>query len=100
MRASCAALARLFPVLGRVAGQARGEVQAAAPRDPQELRSRAASALAELVRALSAERPLVMFLDDVQWGDHDSALLLGEALVSCRGAPLLVVCAYRSGEGP
>jgi tetratricopeptide (TPR) repeat protein len=96
LRTSCAALARLFPVLGRLSGALRGEPVAAAPRDPQELRSRAAWALAELVRALCAERPLVMFLDDVQWGDHDSALLLGEALVSCEGAPLLVVCAYRS----
>lgn len=50
-------------------------------------------ALAEALRAVTAEQPVVMALDDAQWLDADSALALGAALRDLAGAPLTLVLA-------
>jgi len=51
------------------------------------------------VRALSErERPLVIFLDDLQWADTASLQLLDAMLTDKDGAALLIVGAYRSDE--
>lgn len=50
-------------------------------------------ALAEALRAVTAEQPVVLALDDAQWLDSDSALALGAALRDLAGAPLTLVLA-------
>jgi len=50
-------------------------------------------ALAEALRAVTAEQPVVLALDDAQWLDADSALALGAALRDLAGAPLTLVLA-------
>jgi DNA-binding SARP family transcriptional activator len=50
-------------------------------------------ALAEALRAVAAEQPVVLALDDAQWLDADSALALGAALRDLAAAPLTVVLA-------
>jgi predicted ATPase/signal transduction histidine kinase len=48
----------------------------------------------------TAEHPLVMFLDDLQWADAASLDLM-KALVSCDRSHLLIIGAYRDNEvGP
>jgi hypothetical protein len=50
--------------------------------------------------ALAAHQALVLVIDDVQWGDEDSARML-RALVRPRHAPaLLLVVACRTGDAP
>ena len=72
-------LARLFPVLRRVPAIAR-----AGPDDaglaPHELRQLAFEALRQLLARLARDAPLVLVLDDLHHGDHDSAALLRELL--------------------
>ena len=71
-------LARLFPVLGRVPSLALAEMPAAS--DALELRARAFNALRELFAAIARTRPVLLHIDDLQWADADSHLLLSDLL--------------------
>jgi predicted ATPase len=64
-----------------------------------EARVRHSAALRQLVAALaSPARPLMLFLDDLQWADLDSLGFL-EALLADGGAPgMLAVAAWRDNE--
>jgi hypothetical protein len=66
----------VFPVLRRVTSI--GEVAERAVTDPNLLRRRGFSALRALLGTLSVRQPLVIYVDDAQWGDADSAALLLE----------------------
>ncbi len=99
--ADLGALARVFPVANQVA--AIRDLEAFTMRAPdkaiatEELRRRAARALRALLTALAARGPLVLFIDDLQWGDRESALLLLEILAP-PSPPLLLIGAFRSDE--
>ncbi len=65
---------------------------------PAGTRSRLALACRRFVNAIAgAERPLVLFLDDLQWADSGTLHLI-EALHEDREAHVLVIGALRSGE--
>lgn len=93
-----AALARLFPVLQDICSAAQTRLRPLDVVDSQELRRRAFAALRELLARIGDERRVVLFLDDVQWGDRDSAALLGEVLRQPDAPPLLVVATHRGAE--
>jgi serine/threonine protein kinase len=90
------ALAKLFPVLQRVAIP---KPPAVAPvEDPQALRRRAFRVLMRLLDTLAKENPIVLFIDDAQWGDIDSAALLLELVRSPDAPPLLLLMTHRAEE--
>ncbi len=96
------ALARLFPVLRRVEAVLGGNKAAAEIPDPRELRRRAFGALRELLVRLAARKPIVVHIDDVQWGDVDSAALLADVLRPPFAPPALVIVSFRGddADGP
>ncbi|HWN72036.1 MAG TPA: protein kinase [Haliangium sp.] len=91
-------LARLFPVLDRVLPGRMNEVGHGEVRDPLELRRRGFAALKSLLALLVAHRPVVLVVDDVQWGDRDSVALLADLLASPAPPGILFVATYRSEE--
>jgi len=94
-----AALVRLFPVLGRVPGLEGAAAVPAETPDPAELRSRGFQGLRELLARLADRGPLVLFVDDLQWADRDSLVLLDEVLDPPDAPALLLVATLRAGGG-
>jgi hypothetical protein len=90
------ALARLFPVLRRVAPIAAALEPPVA--DPQYVRRRAFVALRGLLAEMARRQPLVVWIDDVQWGDVDSVSLLFEMVRLPIAPPMLLVLSYRDEE--
>ena len=87
-----ALLARVFPVLRRIPAMAQVREPAREVQDPQQLRTRAFAALRKLLAKLIEDRALVLFIDDLQWADADSLVLLAD-LVHPRDAPPLFLLA-------
>jgi len=87
-------LTRVFPVLGRVpsisaAPQMPGTI------DDVAVKNYAFAALRDLLALVAERRPLVIVIDDVQWADAESLILL-DRLVAPPDAPnMLVVLAGR-----
>jgi hypothetical protein len=108
-----AELARLFPVLGAALGAAlgaplgtalgaplgdrapHGAAPPAAALDSQAARRRGAAALRALLAQLAAAQPLVCVLDDLQWGDVDSARLLADIVRPPDAPRMLVIASHR-----
>ncbi|HEY5926231.1 MAG TPA: AAA family ATPase [Kofleriaceae bacterium] len=87
-----ALLGRIFPVLRPLVGKVLDDDELL---DSQAARRRAFTALRELFARLAASRPVVLFVDDVQWGDIDSARMLADLVQPPHGPRMLVVLGYR-----
>jgi serine/threonine protein kinase/tetratricopeptide (TPR) repeat protein len=91
------ALLRVFPVLGQTLTFSSGASELSVP-DGQELRRRAFLALGEVFRRLAERWRLVIWIDDLQWGDQESGVLLRDLLRSSKQPPLLLILTYREED--
>jgi class 3 adenylate cyclase/tetratricopeptide (TPR) repeat protein len=93
------AVADVFPFLAHMVGLAVPEedrvrlerIQGEA-MEKQLLRS-----MAQVLRALAAERPLVLVLEDLHWADLSSIQLLEDLLEHARSHPIVFVNVFRPG---
>jgi tetratricopeptide (TPR) repeat protein len=69
--------------------------QASVAGTPEGRRFRMFDALAEYVRATSQRTPLLVMLEDAQWADRGSMLLLRHLVRSTHAAALLFIATYR-----
>ncbi len=92
------ALTRLFPVLRRIEGVVDLDHSEAARWDDLDQRRIAFGAFERLLASLATRGPTVLYIDDAQWGDRDSAALLASAFRS-PAPPVLLIVSYRELDG-
>lgn len=90
------ALPRLFPVLGRIESIAEAQRAWVLDEHGAETLRRGTRALKQVLRVLARRGPIVLWLDDVQWGDEDSGKLLRELMRPPEAPTLLLVLTYRT----
>lgn len=90
-------LVRVFPAFARVPSFRKAARSTSEPSDPQEQRRRAIEAFADLFRRLAKSRDVIVFIDDLQWGDRDSAMLIAP-LLEMPSAPVLWIGTFRTDE--
>jgi len=89
-------LTKLFPVLERaLIGGHRSRLTF---HNPIEIKRRAQSALRTILFELGRSKPILIWVDDVLWGDRDSATLLFNILQGADSPRAMLLLTYRSDE--
>jgi hypothetical protein len=91
-------LSRLFPVLREIGAGRQSSLESTHITEPKELRLQAFRVLHDLLAKIASRKPLVLFVDDLQWGDIDSVPFLADLLYSTQPLSLLIIACYRSDE--
>lgn len=90
------AVARLFPVLLGVPAIALTPAHEDG-RSPAEARRRGVDALRDLLGRVADRRRVIVHIDDLQWSDVDSLVVLDAVLRHPYAPPLLLVGSFRDG---
>jgi len=89
-------LSQLFPALLRVHAIATAGGSDSELLDPGAKVHVAAGAMRRLLWLLARKMPVVLSIDDTQWGDPDSAALLSQVFIHPRPPPVLLISTHRS----
>jgi DNA-binding SARP family transcriptional activator len=89
-------LAAAFPSLG---GGVRPSV-AVPRRDEPVDRARLSSAVSDLLTGVTRQRPLLVVLDDLQWIEADTVVVLLHLIAELSGSPLMAVALVRDPPTP
>jgi hypothetical protein len=92
------ALVTMFPVLGRVPFPFSEFDRDSIASDPQMIVRQALGALRELLHRIATCRPLIVWIDDLQWSDASSLPLLREIAIAGGGKPILSIFSYRTED--
>lgn len=94
------ALAHVFPALGRIEVIDRMAGALAEVENQRELRRRAFAAFRGMLQSIAEEHPVVIHIDDLQWADRDSAVVLNELLECAGETRLLLILSFRTEDIP
>jgi len=94
--AGLAAIARVFPALKRVPG-ADVPLLPGTERDPAALVAAGFEALRDLMVAVARHQPMVVMVDDTQWGSLAGARILTTVFQGARSPHCLIVAGHRQG---
>jgi len=89
-----AEVAKLVPELS----QKLRTIPQSLPISPEQEQNRLFEAVSQFITNISQESPLLVVLDDLQWTDPSSLLLMHYLARGVRKAPLLLLGAYRSTD--
>lgn len=89
-----AEVAKLVPELG----QKLRTIPQSFPISPEQEQNRLFEAVSQFITNISREAPLLVVLDDLQWTDPSSLLLLHYMARGVQRTPLLLLGAYRSTD--
>lgn len=93
-RGGTAELAYLFPVLGNPGNRER----VAAGSDASELKARLQWNFAQLLGRLSAKKPLLIVLENLQWADASSLELFHFVARQISSFPIVILASYNEAE--
>ncbi|MEY4579100.1 MAG: hypothetical protein RL701_3803, partial [Pseudomonadota bacterium] len=97
--AEVSSLTQVFPVFERLrAVQRLLSVGTRQRGDAAQARRRAEQGLRELCTNVARQRALVIWIDDLQWGDLDSLSVIQDWLQRPAEVPVLLLLSYRSEE--
>lgn len=88
----------VFPAMERVSWIHHRKNKVPRRMDPQQIRGRAFYGFRQLLEAIATRHPIVVHIDDLQWGDADSSRAWYELLNPNASLPLLMLGSYRSDE--
>jgi tetratricopeptide (TPR) repeat protein len=87
--------------IGRLTPKLTARVGALAPveaLDPETTRQLLVEAVTDLMQRAARDRPLLLVLDDIQWADRNTMLLIRRLVRSSSSVPLMVIGTYRSAN--
>lgn len=92
------AMTQLFPTLSFGSVVNSDDETVVLPPTPQRVMAMAVTELHELLTAMARARPIVLFLDDAQWGDYQSAEIFQRLLDVAPTPPIVLVLCYSTED--
>ena len=92
------AVTQLFPVLAAAAPSDVGDERVSIPTSGERLIARAATELRAILQSAAHGRPIVMLLDDAQFGDYQSSQVFRRLLEPGGANVMILILCYRTED--